>query len=460
VEPSDVSDRLCIVGGGPSGLIAARALLRAGVAVEVLERNSSLGGIWDIDSPTSPVYESCNFISDREHSGFIGYRMPAHLSEYPTWAEVRDYIRDFARDYDLERYVKFNHEVVGARFVGSEETPRWEVRLADGSVSIYRGVVWACGQQQEGHRPRFAGEETFSGAIIHSSQYRSGADFSGKRVLVVGAGNSGVDIACDAAIFGDSAVLSMRRGYWWLPKWLFGRPTAFMYDEDVPLPPGITLPENATYDERRAFVASCMGDLTRIGLAAPDHPLGATHPIANEQVVHQITHGRLRPAADVDHIEGSVVHFTDGRREEFDLIVAATGYTVTIPWLSSEYYDTIEGEPDFHLGTISLRAPALYAVGLLHFPGHTYAVWDRLAQIMVADVVAQTQGTDVDRARRIRHEYNPDLRGGKYLVDTPRNRRQVDTPTLEQMFVELRDDFGIPMPDRFDEQFYRELRVG
>jgi cation diffusion facilitator CzcD-associated flavoprotein CzcO len=456
--PSDpLPTRYCVVGAGASGLIAARALLRYGIDVDVLERDPNIGGIWNNDHPSSPVYESCNFISDRTHSGFIGFRMPASLPDYPTWRDVRDYITQFADRAGLAAHVTCNTEVVSATPVEHPDGIYWQVGLSTASTRHYRGVVWACGQQQYPHLPAVPGSETFTGRLIHSCEYKRGTEFLDKRVLVIGAGNSGVDIVCDASAFASHAMLSMRRGYWFLPKRLFGQGLASFLDRSATMPPGFPPLDSMSTEEIWTMVLSTMGPPEAVGLPAPDHPFGATHPVVNEQVMYNIAHGKLHPKPDVLRIDGDRVVFADGTSESVDVIVCATGYTVRIPWLDPAMLDWNGPEPDFHLGTIARRVPGLYAVGLLHFPGHTYALWDQLAQLAAADAHATLTGENADNLRALKVGYDPDLTGGQPLLRVHRNLRQADTPALMAVLEELRVTYKIPIPERWDETFYPEL---
>ena len=188
-----------IVGAGPAGLAAAEALDRAGIDFEVLERHDGIGGIWDIDNPGSPMYESAHFISSKTLSGFEGYPFPDRYPDYPTRPQVLEYLRGFARDRGLNERITLGAAVEAAER-GAEG---WEVQLAGGERRTYSHLVAATGHQWEPRMPTYPGE--YTGEEIHSSEYRSGDLFRGRRVLIVGAGNSGCDIACDAAQSGAGA---------------------------------------------------------------------------------------------------------------------------------------------------------------------------------------------------------------------------------------------------------------
>jgi len=195
--PTTLPTTYLVVGGGPFGLIAARALQRKGIDFEIIERHTELGGIWDMTDPGSPMYETCHFITSKQLGGYIDYPMPAEYPTYPSKAEP----------------------------VGEHDETTWNVTTSDGETRSYRGILAACGQQWWPYAPTIPGAEDFGGEIYHSSEYRSPEQFVGKKVLVIGAGNSGVDIAVDAAERAGRAIISTRRDYYWFPKQLFGLPT-------------------------------------------------------------------------------------------------------------------------------------------------------------------------------------------------------------------------------------------
>ena len=206
--------RYCIVGAGPAGLIMARALLKEGIPFDCYERHSDLGGLWDPDNPGSPIYDSAHFISSKWTSYFYGFPMPDHYPDYPSHRQILDYIRSFARAFGLYEHVTFDTEVLSAKPDGDQ----WKVTLGNGETRHYAGVVACPGVTWHPSMPDIPGRATFRGEIRHSVTYRSAEEFREKSVLIVGGGNSGVDMACDAARTAHRAFLSVRRGYRFVPK--------------------------------------------------------------------------------------------------------------------------------------------------------------------------------------------------------------------------------------------------
>jgi amino acid transporter len=432
------ADRYCIVGGGPAGLVMARAFAKEGIPYDLYERHCALGGIWDADNPGSPMYDSAHFISSKYTSNFYGFPMPADYPDYPTHRQILRYVRAFARRYELDQNA---HTSVAV----TEATPTsdgWSVTLSTGEVKAYRGVVCANGVTWHPRLPTYPGLDTFTGEVRHSVTYRSAEEFRGRRVLVVGAGNSGVDIACDAARGADAAFLSVRRGYRFVPKHLFGIPTDVFITRGGLPPKGVVVPEDPT-----ELVDALVGDLTRYGLPAPDHQLLESHPIMNTQVLHYLAHGDLTAKGDVREFHADSVVFADGSEETVDLVLFATGYDYAIPYVDPALFDWNQGRPELYLNVLHPTLDGLYVLGFVEFADAAYQRFDEMAQLVVIDAHAHKTGQGLDELRELRAHDHPDLRGGHHYVDSARHAAYVDSATYQRKLAEVRDHFGFADPD-------------
>ena len=400
-------DRYCIIGAGPSGLATARAFREAGIPFDVLERNGDVGGIWDMANERTPMYDSAHFISSRTQSAFDGFPMPESFPDYPGWRQIREYIRSFADHHQLRDSIEFGVGV--QRVAPAGDAPgAWDVTLDSGEMRRYRGVVCATGHNWEPVIPTYAGK--FDGESYHSFEYRSLAEFNGKRVLVVGGGNSGCDIACDAAAAASSAFISMRRGYHFLPKHIFGQPTDAFFRSGPHLPAWLAQPLLA------GLLRVLIGDLRRYGLPKPDHKVLESHPIVNSQLLHYLAHGDITAKPDVSELRGRTVRFTDGSEEEIDLIVYATGYRASIPVLDESLLPGGAGVAPFFLNIFHGR-PGLYAVGLFETDGAAYPIVSKQATLIAELIRAEHDSPAVlEWFRKMREGGPPDLHGGiRYL---------------------------------------------
>jgi amino acid transporter len=439
VSPIEYRRTYCLVGAGPAGLVMARALAQEGVPFDWYERHTEIGGIWDMDNPGSPMYSSAHFISSKYTSGFYGFPMPADYPDYPTWRQIRDYVRGFAAHFGLSSRVTLGVAVTAARPLAGD---RWEVTLSDGQVRTYDGLIAAPGVTWHPSVPDLPGMDVFTGDVRHSVTFRDGMEFRGRRVLVVGAGNSGVDIASDAARHADRAFLSVRRGYRYVPKHIFGLPTDAVLEGILPPPRGISLSGNPN-----ELVDTLVGDLTRLGLPAPDHDLITSHPIMNTQVLHHLAHGDLIAKGDLAALTPTGAVFTDGSEEAVDVVILATGYTYQLPFLDPALLTWKQGHPQLYLNVFSREHDSLYILGFIEFADAAYKRFDEMAQLILIDIRARETGLGRDELAQLKATDTPDLRGGIAYLDSPRHANYVESNTYQAYLAQLRDRFDWPDVD-------------
>lgn len=442
----EYSKKYCLVGAGPAGLVMARALIKEGIPFDWFERNSNVGGIWDMDNADSPMYDSCHFISSKYTSGFYGFPMPSDYPDYPSWRQIRDYIRDFADKFQLKERVTFG---VGVQEAVPLSDDRWQITLSNGKSEIYEGLINATGVTWHANRPELAGESTFKGKVIHSVEYRNATEFDGKRVLIVGAGNSGVDIASDAALHAEQAFLSVRRGYRFIPKYIFGVPTDALISGKIQPPKGVSIDGDVT-----KMIDTLVGDLTRYGLPKPDHDLLASHPIMNTQVLHHLGHGDLIAKPDIDYLTVDGAVFKDGSSEKLDLIVLATGYSYSVPYLEQGDDEWKDGRPQLYLRIFSRKHKNLYFIGYAEFADAAYRRFDEMAQMVVIDIRAKETGVHYPEMIQLKASDNPDLAGGHQYINSPRHTNYIEVETYLNYLATLRDRFDWP---EVDETSYQSL---
>ncbi len=338
--------RYCIIGGGFSGLGVAAAMSSHGIPFDLLEADDDVGGNW-----YHGVYETAHIISSKKTTEYSDYPMPDDYPDFPSAAQMLAYLRDYCDRMAIREHVQLRTFVEHVRPAPGDA---WEVSLRGGETRRYRGVVICNGHHWDKRIPTYPG--TFTGELIHSKDYKSPDLLRGRRVLVIGGGNSACDVAVEAARFAACSHISLRRGYWFLPKTLLGVPTVEYLRPFFPL-----------WAQRlfiRALVRIVFGRYERYGLPRPDHKIFERHPTLNSQLLYFIKHGRIRPERDIARYDGRIVEFTDGRRQEFDLIVAATGFHVSLPMLDADVLEWKDGYPQLIEGIFPPNHKNLYVFGL------------------------------------------------------------------------------------------------
>ena len=438
-EHGAVEDRgsaVCIIGAGPGGLSMARALRALGVPYEQFERHDDVGGLWDMRNPGSPVYESAHFISSRQLSGFIGYPMPVSWPDYPSHRHILSYVHGFADAYGLRSHIRFG---LGVKRVRKESSGRWLVELAIGEQRRYAAVVCATGVNWNPALPALRGE--LHGEVRHANTYKSAAELRGKRVLVIGAGNSGVDIACDAAAHAARAFISMRRGYHIIPKHVLGEP-ADVFGEKAPWAP-LWLKRLSM----NTILGAVRGDVTRWGFPAPSHRLFESHPLLNDQILHHAQHGDLVVKPDVERLDGRQVVFSDGSREDVDLVLCATGYNWSIPY-ASDHFSWKSGRPELYLAMFNREHRNLFCIGYLETNSSAYKLFDTQAWMIASYLGAQRSAPGIaSQFDALIASDAPDMSGGIRFVHSARHAVYLDAYTYKRYLKGLRQRFGWGEPD-------------
>jgi cation diffusion facilitator CzcD-associated flavoprotein CzcO len=364
--PVHVVDRTgswAVLGAGPHGLAALKALQQYGIAAQGYEQAGDVGGNWNTGSPTSRVTGTTRTVSTKPFTQFPDFPMPDSYPDYPGHRQVQTYLQRYAEHFGLAESIAFGTEVVA---VGAADPDAVDLTVRDvlsGATTTYRhaGVVLANGHNHEPRMPRYPRQDGFAAEILHSAQYTGPDMLRGRRVLVVGGGNTGCDIAVDAAQHAEAAFHSTRRGYWYAPKYVLGKAS----DQFSDLLLALHVPMAVRRLIFRGALQVIFGDLTRYGMAKPDHKFYETHPVINQLLPYYVQQGQILAKPDIEQFDDRSVVFTDGSAERVDVVVFATGYRATFPFADPALLGMLDNRPRLGRQMFSPTHPGVVVSGLI-----------------------------------------------------------------------------------------------
>ncbi|MFI7864365.1 flavin-containing monooxygenase [Ectopseudomonas khazarica] len=419
-----------IIGAGPMGLCTARHLKKQGIDFVGFELHSDVGGLWDIDNPHSTMYHSAHLISSKGTTEFSEFPMRANVAPYPHHSEMRRYFRDYAGHFRLYEHYQFDTRVVklerlaqGWRLTSERDGEQREWH--------FEGVLIANGTLHTPNLAQLPGD--FQGELLHSSAYKRADIFADKRVLVVGCGNSACDIAVDAVHRAASVDLSVRRGYYFLPKFILGKPTDTFGG-------AIRLPRRLKQTIDGLLVRALVGKPSQYGLPDPDYRLYESHPVMNSLVLHHIGHGDIRPRGDIRAVSGHCVTFANGEQAEYDLILMATGYRLDYPFIARSELNWPEdaGAPQLYLNVFHPEHDDLFMLGMVEASGLGWQGRDEQAELVALYIRQLQAGSPAAQALRqtIRAQAGQRLDGGYQYLQLERMAYYVHKDSYRRRIAE------------------------
>ncbi|OEV05750.1 NAD(P)-binding domain-containing protein [Streptomyces oceani] len=431
--------RVCIIGAGSSGITSCQVLHSRGIPFDCFEAGSEVGGNWRYmnDNGMSSAYRSLHINSSRQSMQYTNFPMSDDLPPYVNHAQAAQYFDDFVDHFGFRDSIQFRTEVTRVE-KGPDDCWRVTTRdrdTGDERTGSYNAVLVANGHHWDPRMPdpAFPGADTFKGVQLHSHDYRTPDPFVGKRVVVLGIGNSASDIAVEGSQVADRMYLALRRGAHIVPKFVFGVPV-----DHLTLSWASTLlPLRAQQWVLGTALRLARGKPARYGMPTPDHRILAAHPTASDTLLSKLGHGDITVKPNIERLDHDTVHFADGSSEEVDVVVYATGYNISFPFLNSQLIDAEENWISLYHRVVPPQHPGLYFIGLVQPIGAIMPMAEAQSE-WVADLLegrAKLPGhTDMAKeieayqssvARRYvkssRHTIQVDFR--KYLKELRKERR-------------------------------------
>ena len=354
--------KIAIVGAGACGICAAKVMNEAGFDVTVYEIGSKVGGMWCIDNDNnlSSAYRTLHINTSRNVTRFPELDFEPDVQPFPDHRDMHRYLERYARHFEITPLIRFNARVVSVSPEKPEQpaNKRWLVNTEHGTSEVFDAVIVASGHL---HVPRHAAElkNAFTGEYLHSHHYKAPEPFVGKRICIVGVGNSACDIASDVCVNAKSCVLVARSGVLILPKLFGGKPftdiTSKLQCRWIP------------YSLRRSIIKALTwivhGDMEKLGFKKPDTRV---HTNSNGTIVNDIAYRRITVKQGIDQIDNKTITFSDGSTETFDVLIAATGYKTDLPFLSPQIVAIDDNQMDLYHRIVPPAWPGLYLLGFFN----------------------------------------------------------------------------------------------
>jgi dimethylaniline monooxygenase (N-oxide forming) len=363
-------DRVCVIGAGCSGLAALKALRERAIGAVCLERGSDVGGNWryENDSGLSGAYASLRTNVSRAHMQYRCFPMPASAGDFPHHSEMAAYLAGFGEAFDLRRSIRFSTRVERAEPRGDGS---WHVTIAGGPTERYRAVVVASGHHWDPSWPDLPGAST--ARVIHARAYRTPDSFAAARVLVIGSGQSAVEIATEVSRVAARTILSVRHGAHVLPRRLLGAP----FDRlDVDLVNRLPWPLLNWISKQVVRVARS-DDPATYGFRRPAYRLLEQIPTVSSELGPALGSGAIAVRPEIRRLDGARVAFVDGSVEAIDRIVCATGYRISLPFLSPSLVAIRGTALPLYRRIVAPDLPGLYFIGMVDAPGGLLPIVER-----------------------------------------------------------------------------------
>jgi dimethylaniline monooxygenase (N-oxide forming) len=409
--------RVCVVGAGSSGIATAKVLHERGIAFDCFELSDRVGGnwVWGNSNGVSASYRTLHINTSRSRMEFSDFPMPDDLPDFARHDQVAAYFDSYVDHFGFRDEITFR---TGVSHVERRADDMFDVRLSTGEVRQYDAVCVANGHHWDARWPEPAFPGSFDGEQIHSHSYSEESQLAGKRVVVVGMGNSGMDIAVDASYHAQQTYLSARRGVHVVPKYVFGKPFDQLAGSEL-------IPSWMSFPVARLIMRFNTGPMERYGLPRPDHRFAEAHPSVSSRVLDRLAHGAITPKPDIARFEGSEVVFADGSRVEADLVVYCTGYKISFPFFDHDFLDPSEdNEIALYQRVFHPEVPGLYFVGLVQPLGAVMPIAERQSHL-VADHLQGTYHLPGEAAMRQEiTDYREKMR--RRYVASKRHTIQVD----------------------------------
>ena len=421
--------KVCIIGAGSSGIAAAKEFFQQNIPYDCFEKSDQVGGNWVFKNANgmSSAYRSLHINTSRDKMNYADFPMPRDYPDYPHHAQIAQYFNDYVDHFGFRDTITFQTAVTHAQ---RGDDGLWRIMLDTGEERTYDALVVANGHHWDPRWPEPAYPGRFNGQQIHSHAYidpTDPVDMMDRNVLLVGFGNSALDIACELGRVGmaRNLYMSVRRGYWVLPRYFGNRVLDFDVAHPADDPPLLQrlLPRGLLVWVVKRRIETVMGHPTAHGLPEPAS-ITATHPAISQDIYNRIGSGDVKIRPTIQALEGDRVAFTDGTVEDIDVIVWCTGYKITFPFFDQGFLSTDNNDVALWKRMMVPDCPNLFFIGLVQPLCAIMPIAEQQSKLVSAYLTGQYHLPATTRMEQERAAMHARIKAG--YVDSPRHTIQID----------------------------------
>jgi len=305
----------------------------------------------------SAAYRDLFINTSRPRMEYTDFPMPESYPDFPHHTQIAAYFENYVDHFGFRDRIRFE---TGVERAARQDDGSWLITLEGGETHRYEALLIANGHHWDPRwpEPAFPGSDAFPGEQIHAHSYIDNSIFAGKRVVVLGMGNSAMDIAVESSYVAESTYLAARQGVWIVPKYVFGKPVDQLRNDP-------RVPFKIRQRVVQQLITSYSGPPERYGLPKPNHRFGEAHPTVSGRILDRIQHGTITPKPNIDRFEGSRVEFVDGSAAEADVVVYCTGYKITFPFFDEQLISAPENHIELFRRVFHPDIPNVFFIGLL-----------------------------------------------------------------------------------------------
>ncbi|CAN5635715.1 NAD(P)-binding domain-containing protein [soil metagenome] len=411
--------RTAVIGAGISGLTAGKMLSDYDIPHTTFETSDRIGGNWAFGNPNgrSSAYRSLHIDTSKYRLSFKDFPVPEHFPTFPHHSDIKAYLDSYADAFGLLDNIEFNNGVEHARQVDGG----WEITDQAGTTREYDLLVVGNGHHWDARLPNFPG--TFTGETIHSHHYidpHLPLEMTGKRILVVGIGNSAADITVEMSSksLQNTVTLSTRSSAWIVPKYIAGQPGDKLFKTSPHIP--------LSWQRKAAqlFAPLVGADPTKYGLPPANHKLFEAHPTQSVELPLRLGSGDIIPKPNISLLDGDVVHFEDGTSDTFDVIIYATGYNITFPFFDPDFIGAPDNQIRLYKRMFAPGIDNLVFIGFAQAIPTLFPFVECQSRVLAAYAAGRYALPDEAEMERV-IDADQQIHAG-HCVDRPRHTQQVD----------------------------------